>query len=165
MSNLSKQIANALQGMDPNAARSYLDDLRRDVLRAADQDAIDQAARDKELSETSTDDLTASLVSTPLSKEQERREIKAALKAKQNAAFSESQVTTQTKSDFLETEYKRRVLVEEAASLQGLPSRTTSGHPSAARIRLTEIGKELKAMPAPPDRVVEDPKPDAEKVS
>ena len=57
MNELTRLIVGTLESMDPDSATAYLADLKMDVLRAV----VD---RTKNISETSVEDLVASLVST-----------------------------------------------------------------------------------------------------
>lgn len=162
MSDLSKQISNALEGMDPNSARAYLDDLRRDVLRAADQDAIDQAARMKELRSQTQDELTEDIArfNVRTGNRAEQAERMQVVREKQQLDATLAGMTSMPEADFQALETKRAQLVAEAESHRMKPSKTKGGRPSAEWLRIQEINQELRELPGNPDVVIPEKKPD-----
>lgn len=164
MTNIGNEIALALQGMDPDAARAYLADLKRDVIRAADQEAIEKESRLKNLRVQSQDELTADIARFDVRtgnkvEQQERMDI---LRQKQQLRIDLDAVTSLPAADYAALDAKRNSLVAEAESLRGLPTRGKGGKLSESYLRTQEIAKELKALPGNPDVVIPEPTPEVE---
>ena len=164
MSDISKQISSALEGMAPDAVRAYLADLKRDAVDRVELERVAVADRAKELMGKTQDELTEQIsnFNVRTGDHKAQREAMKVLGDKQRLSHDLANLTQMSSSDYAALDAKRSALVQEAASLRGQPGTTAGGRPSAARLRGQAIAQELKSLPGNPDVVIPPPEKPAD---